>query len=209
MLSYPCIPYAKLSESSANGAVKALEMKNCIDRFPCIRRLTDLIGKVFSIPHDEKSSFAENKYIYYLSGAIAHSILNQQKATKDVIYQTEAILYPSVKMLGITYNLAIRPDFVKQHMKLLYVVKGKLNEGEPTFSFDYVGFNENDTIVWKQIRQRIKGLKVTKICNESGIHSPLVRAFLIQQDALICYYSLISFIPSFTSDGSFTFFFIT
>lgn len=170
--------------------MKALEMKNCIDRFPCIRRLTDLIGKVFSIPHDEKSSFAENKYIYYLSGAIAHSILNQQKATKDVIYQTEAILYPSVKMLGITYNLAIRPDFVKQHMKLLYVVKGKLNEGEPTFSFDYVGFNENDTIVWKQMCQRIKGLKVTKICNESGIHSPLPNTSILFEEKTTPYLCL-------------------
>ena len=173
MLSYPCIPYAKLCELSANGDVKALEMKNCIDRFPCIRRMTDLIGKVFSIPHDEKSPFAVNKHIYYLSGAIAHSILNQQKATKDVIYQTEAIIYPSVKMIGSTYNLAIRPDFVEQHMTLLYVVKGKLNEGEPTFSFDYVGFNENGTIIWKQMCQRIKRLEVTLISNENGIHSPL------------------------------------
>ena len=173
MLSYPCIPYDLLCELSARGYVKAMVMKNCIDRFPCIRRMTDLIGKVFSIPHDEKSPFAENKYIYYLSGAIAHSILNQQKATKYRTYQTEAIVYPSVKMLGSTYNLAIRPDFVKQHMKLLYVVKGKLNEGEPTFSFDYVGFNENDTIIWKQMRKRVKGLNITKISYESGIRSPL------------------------------------
>lgn len=173
MLSYPCVPYNILCELSANGDENALEMKNCIDRFPCIRRMTDLIGKVFSIPHDEKSPFAENKYIYYLSGAIAHSILHQQKATKYRIYQTEAIVYPSVKMLGSTYNLAIRPDFVKQHMKLLYVVKGKLNEGEPTFSFDYVGFNENGTIIWKQMRKRVKGLKVTLISKENCIHSPL------------------------------------
>lgn len=173
MLSYPCIPYDILCESAARGDVKAMVMKNCIDRFPCIRRMTDLIGKVFSIPHDEKSPFAENKYIYYLSGAIAHSILNQQKATKNGIYQTKAIIYPSVKMLGSTYNLAIRPDFVEQHMKLLYVVKGKLNEGQPTFSFDYVGFNENGAITWKQMRQRTKGLEVTMISDDSGIHSPL------------------------------------
>ena len=76
-------------------------------------------------------------------------------------------------MLGSTYNLAIRPDFVKQHMKLLYVVKGKLNEGQITCSFDYLGFNENDTIIWKQMRKRIKELKVTMISNENGIHSPL------------------------------------
>lgn len=173
MLSYPCIPYDILCELSAYGDVKALEMKKCIDRFPCIRRMTDLIGKVFSIPHEEKSPLAENKYIYYLSGAIAHSILNQQKATKDGIYQTEAIIYPSVKMLGSTYNLAIRPHFVEQHMTLLYVVKGKLNEGQISYSFDYVGFNENDTIIWKQMRKRIKGLKITKISDESGTHSPL------------------------------------
>lgn len=172
MLSYPCIPYNILCELSARGDIKAMVMKNCVDRFPCIRRMTDLIGKVFSIPHDENSPFAENKYIYYLSGAIAHSILNQQKATKNGIYQTEAIIYPSVKMLGSTYNLAIRPDFVKQHMKLLYVVKGKLNEGQPTFSFDYVGFNENGAITWKQMCKRIKDLKITMIGNESGIHSP-------------------------------------
>lgn len=172
MLSYPCIPYAKLCELSANGDMKALEMINCVDRFPCIRRLTDLIGKVFSIPHEENRPFAENKYIYYLSGAIAHSILNQQKVTKNGIYQTEAIIYPSVKMLGSTYNLAIRPQFVEQHMKLLYVVKGKLNEGQPTFSFDYVGFNENGAIIWKQMCQRVKRLEVTLISNESGIHSP-------------------------------------
>lgn len=173
MLSYPCIPYNMLCELSENGDEKAMEMKNCIDRFPCIRRMTDLIGKVFSIPHDEKSPFAENKYIYNLSGAIAHSILNQKKVTNNGIYQTDAIIYPSVKMLGSTYNLAIRPDFVKQHMKLLYVVKGKLNEGEPTFSFDYVGFNENGTIIWKQMRKRVKGLKVTLISKENCIHSPL------------------------------------
>lgn len=173
MLSYPCIPYSVLCELSARGDVKALEMKNCVDRFPCIRRMTDLIGKVFSIPHEENSPFAENQYIYYLSGAIAHSILNQKKVTMNGIYQTEAIIYPSVKMLGSTYNLAIRPDFVKQHMKLLYVVKGKLNEGQISYSFDYVGFNENDTITWKQMYKRIKGVKVTKISNESGIHSPL------------------------------------
>ncbi|MBP3213568.1 MAG: RES family NAD+ phosphorylase [Bacteroidaceae bacterium] len=172
MLSYPCIPYDILRELSARGDVKAMEMKNCIDLFPCIRRMTDLIGKVFSIPHDEKSPFAENKYIYYLSGAIAHSILNQQKMTKNGIYQTDAIIYPSVKMLGSTYNLAIRPDFVKQHMKLLYVVKGKLNEGQITYSFDYLGFNENGTIIWKQMCKRIKELKITMIRNKSGIHSP-------------------------------------
>lgn len=173
MLSYPSIPYDILCKLAVNGDVKALEMKNCIDRFPCFGRITDLIGRVISIPHEENSPFAENKYIYYLSGAIAHSILNQQKATKDGIYQTEAIIYPSVKMLGSTYNLAIRPQFVEQHMTLLYVVKGKLNEGQPTFSFDYVGFNENDTIIWKQMRKRIKELKVIKISDESGIHSPL------------------------------------
>ena len=172
ILSYPCIPNDILSELSAIGDVKAMKMKKCIDRFPCIRRMTDLIGKVFSIPHEENSPFAENKYIYYLSGAIAHSILNHPKATKDGIFQTEAIIYPSVKMLGSTYNLAIRPDFVKQHMKLLYVVKGKLNEGQISYSFDYVGFNENDTIVWKRMHKRIKGLKITLISNESGIHSP-------------------------------------
>jgi hypothetical protein len=173
MLSYPCIPYKILCELSANGDEKALKMKNSIDRFPCIRRMTDLIRKVFSIPHDEKSKFSENKYIYYLSGAIAHSILNKQKATMNGIYQTDAIIYPSVKMLGSTYNLAIRPDFVKQHMKLLYVVKGTLNEGHIYYSFDYVGFNENDTIIWKQIRKRIKELKITMINNGCGIHSPL------------------------------------
>ena len=173
MLSYPCIPYDMLCELCARGDVKAMEMKNCIDQFPCIRRMTDLIGKVFSIPHEEKSPFAENKYIYYLSGAIAHSILNQQKVTKNGKYQTEAIIYPSVKMLGSTYNLAIRPDIVKQHMKLLYVVKGKLSEGQISCSFDYVGFNENDTIIWKQMRRRIKELKVTNISDESGIHPPL------------------------------------
>ncbi|MBP5771497.1 MAG: RES family NAD+ phosphorylase [Bacteroidaceae bacterium] len=43
MLSYPCVPYKILCELSANGDEKALEMKNCIDRFPCIRRMTDLI----------------------------------------------------------------------------------------------------------------------------------------------------------------------
>jgi len=173
MLSYPCIPYDMLCELSARGDVKAMEMKNGIDRFPCIRRMTDLFGKVFSIPHEENSQFAENKYIYYLSGAIAHSILNQQKMTKNGIYQTDAIIYPSVKMLGSTYNLAIRPDFVKQHMTLLYVVKGKLNEEQITYSFDYIGFNENGTIIWKQMCKRIKELKVTMISNESGIHSPL------------------------------------
>ena len=172
MLAYPCIPYAKLCKLSVNGDVKALEMKNCVDRFSCIRMMTDLVGKVFSIPHEENSPFVENKYIYYLSGAIAHSILNQQKVTKNGLYQTEAIIYPSVKMLGSTYNLAIRPQFVEQHMALLYVVKGKLDEGQPTFSFDFIGFNENDTIIWKQMRKRIKELKVTKISNESGIHSP-------------------------------------
>ncbi|MBR1652158.1 MAG: RES family NAD+ phosphorylase [Alloprevotella sp.] len=172
MLSYPCIPYDLLCELSARGDVKAMVMKNCIDRFPCIRRMTDLFGKVFSIPHDGKSPFAVNKYIYYLSGAIAHSILNQQKATKNGIYQTEAIIYPSVKMFGSTYNLAIRPDYVKQHMKLLYVVKGKLNEGQSTFSFDYVGFNENGAITWKKMCKRIKELKITMISNESGIHLP-------------------------------------
>lgn len=172
MLSYPCVPYKILCELSANGDEKALDMKNCIDRFPCIRMMTDLIGKVFSIPHDEKSPFAENKYIYYLSGAIAHSILNQQKMAKNGIYQTDAIIYPSVKMLGSTYNLAIRPDFVKQHMKLLYVVKGILNEGQITYSFDYLGFNENGTIIWKRMCKRIKELKITMIRNKSGIHSP-------------------------------------
>lgn len=172
MLSYPCIPYNMLCELSARGDAKALEMKNCVDRFPCIRKMTVLIGKVFSIPHEENTS-AENKYIYYLSGAIAHSILNQKKVTNNGIYQTDAIIYPSVKMLGSTYNLAIRPKFVNQHMKLLYVVKGKLNEGQIKYSFDYVGFNENDTIIWKQMRKRVKGLKITKISDESGIHSPL------------------------------------
>lgn len=76
-------------------------------------------------------------------------------------------------MLGSTYNLAIRPDFVKQHMTLLYVVKGKLDEEQITYSFDYIGFNENGTIIWKQMCKRIKELKVTMISNESGIHSPL------------------------------------
>ena len=57
-------------------------------------------------------------------------------------------------------------------MKLLYVVKGKLNEGRLEYFFNYVGFNENGGIVWKQMRKRITELKVTKISNESGIHSP-------------------------------------
>lgn len=171
MLSYPCIPYNMLCELSARGDIKAMEMKNCIDSLPCIRKMTDLIGKVFSIPHEENVS-VENKYIYYLSGAIAHSILNQQKLTKNKIYQTDAIIYPSVRMLGSTYNLAIKPQFVEQHMSLLYVVKGKLNEGRVSYSFNYVGFNENDTIIWKQMHKRIKKLKVTKISGESGVYSP-------------------------------------
>ena len=171
MLSYPCIPYDKLFVLSARGDVNAMVMKNCIDRFPCIRKMTDLIGKVFSLPHIEKAS-AENMYIYYLSGAIAHSILNHPKVNENGICQTDAIIYPSVKMFGSTYNLAIRPQYVEQHMKLLYVVKGKINEGRISFSFDYVGFNENDAIIWKGMHKRIKELKVTKISDENGIHSP-------------------------------------
>lgn len=171
MLSYPCIPYDKLFVLSARGDVNAMVMKNCIDRFPCIRKMTDLIGKVFSLPHIEKAS-AENMYIYYLSGAIAHSILNHPKVNENGIYQTDAIIYPSVKMFGSTYNLAIRPQYVEQHMKLLYVVKGKINEGRISFSFDYVGFNENDTIIWKQMYKEIKDLHVTKIEDRGGIHSP-------------------------------------
>ena len=171
MLSYPCIPYDKLRVLSARGDVNAMVMKNFIDHFPCIRKMTDLIGKVFSIPHIEKAS-AENKYIYYLSGAIAHSIFKQQKVTGKGIYQTDAIIYPSVKMIGSTYNLAIRPVFVEQHMTLLYLVKGRLNEGEPTFSFEYVGFNENDSIIWKGMHKEIRDLHVTKIEDRCGIHSP-------------------------------------
>lgn len=172
MLSYPCIPYNIICELSARGDAKALEMKNCIERFPCIRKMIDLIGYVFSIPHETANLSAENKYIYYLSGAIAHNILNQPKVVKDEIYQTDAIIYPSVKMSGSTYNLAIRPQFVEQHMTLLYVVKGKLNKGQISYSFDYVGFNENGTVVWKQMRKRISDLKVTMISNERGLHSP-------------------------------------
>lgn len=174
MSLYPCIPYDTICKLSDSGDSKASEMKKRIDSHPCIRKMAELIGNIFSIPHGTDNPSAINNNIYYLSGAIAHSILNQQKITKDkIIYQTDAIIYPSVKESGRSFNLAIRPQFVDQHMKLLYVVKGKLKEGRLEFSFRYVGFNENGTVVWKQMHKDLKELKVTKIINNQGIHSPV------------------------------------
>ena len=171
MLTFPSIPYNVLCKLAESGDEKIEELKEIVDRHPSFKQLLGIMEEIFSIPHDVVNPKADNTYIYYLSGAIAHSLLTAKVINGKQLY-TDAIMYPSVKTICKTYNLTIRPDFVRQNMKLLYVVKGKLNEGRLEYSFNYVGFNENGGIVWKQMRKRITELKVTKISNESGIHSP-------------------------------------
>ena len=172
MMVFPCIPYNLLCKFADNEDEKYIDLKKCVDHYPSLRRLLGIIEKTFSTPYKNENASTMNKYIYYLSGAIGHSIINMPKPVNAKTYQTDAIMYPSVKMNSRSYNLAIRPKFVDQHMKLLYVVKGKLHQGRVSHSIDYVGFNESGTIVWKQMRRRIKDLHVTMIENEQGVHSP-------------------------------------
>lgn len=173
MNAYPCIPYQQISKLSDLGDDKAKNLKSFIDLHNELKQLLDRYAYIFSIPHTTDAPDAQNLYIYYLSGAIGHSIINRPMYIKEGSMMTDAILYPSVKSDGKSYNLAINKYFVDKHMKLKYVVRGRLKNGKVSFSIDDVGFNENCSVIWKQMHKQIKGVHILNISDKNGIHKPL------------------------------------
>lgn len=105
-------------------------------------------------------------------------------------YQLDAIMYPSVQTCEKSYNLAIRPEFVTKHIKLMHVVKAKLKEGRVHYDFNYIGFNENGNIVWKRMHKQLTKLQVVRIENYGNIHTPT-------QDETILYEGIEHSIPHF------------
>lgn len=141
---------------------------------PYVYSVYEKYADIFSIPHDDGEDAKNiNKYIYYLSGALAHNIFNQKLPINGSSMQVDAILYPSVKNTSESLNFAIRPDFVEKHMTLKYVIKAVLNKGRILVTFKYVGIGKGKEIIWKQLHKLVKEVHVTKIKDINGIHSPM------------------------------------
>lgn len=148
------------------------QLKKLLDN-PYVYSVFEKYADIFSIPHIENEDAKNiNKYIYFLSGALAYKIFNQKLSINGSFMRVDAIMYPSVKNITESFNFAIRPEFVEAHMNLQYVVKAVLNKGRILVTFKYVGIGEGKQIIWKQMHKIVKEVHVTKIKDINGIHTP-------------------------------------
>lgn len=171
MLIFPCIRSGIIS--------KALETKEAyapLAQFAgLIKSSQELetwyckLTEIMSIPKNDKDAL--HKYIYYLTGGLAYNIRHRKVPYKGSLREIDAILYPSVMFDSGKYNLAIRPQFVKEHMRIKYVVKGIYNRGEVTCSFKHIGFNENDRIKWKRLLKQVGNVKLVKYQEHNGLYN--------------------------------------
>ena len=90
--------------------------------------------------------------------------------TRDRSSYLTVFVHPSVVLNGGKYNLAIRPQFVKEHMQIKYIIKGIYNQGEVTCSFKYIGFNEKDKIKWNQLFKQVVRTKIVKYKDQNGLY---------------------------------------
>lgn len=169
MSIFPSIHYDIIHKLADNSEECIKELLNNSSVHSVYEKYAD----IFSIPHaDSEDAKNINKYIYYLTGALAYKIINQKFRIDGLLMQVDAIMYPSVKNTRQSYNFAIRPEFVEEHMNLQYVVKAVLNKGRIRFSFKYIGIGQGKQIIWKQMHKIVKEIHVTEIKDINGIHSP-------------------------------------
>jgi len=171
MLIFPCIRSGIISkalqtkEAYAPLAKFAGLIKSSLELETWYGKLTEIM----SIPQNDKDAL--HRYIYYLTGGLAYNIRHRKIPYKDSLREIDAILYPSVMFDSGKYNLAIRPQFVKEHMRIKYVIKGIYNRGEVTCSFKHIGFNENDRIKWKHLLKQVGNVKLVKYQEHDRLHN--------------------------------------
>ena len=170
MLTFPCITSVIRSKAlQAKGDYAPLaQFAGLIKSSPEFDTWYDMLTEIMSIPQNDKDAL--HKYIYYLTGGLAYNIRHRKIPYKDSLREIDAILYPSVVLDGGKYNLAIRPQFVREHMRIKYVIKGIYNQGKVTCSFKYIGFNEKDKIKWKQLFKQVVRTKIVKYQDQNRLY---------------------------------------
>lgn len=171
MLIFPCIPLGIISKALQSKETYApfAQFANFIKSSPELEAWYDKLTEIMSIPHNEKDAL--HKYIYYLTGGLANNIRHIKVPYKDSLRDIDAILYPSVMLEGGKHNLAIRPQFVKEHMQIKYIMKGIYNQREVTCSFKYIGFDEEERIKWKQLSKQVVRTKIIQYQDHNRIYN--------------------------------------
>jgi hypothetical protein len=171
MLIFPCMSRDFISKALQTKEAYApfAQFANFIKTYPELEICYDKLTEIMSIPHNDKDAL--HKYIYYLTGGLAYNIRHIKVPYKDSLREIDAILYPSVILDGGKHNLAIRPQFVKEHMQIKYVMKGIYNQGEVTCSFKHIGFDEEKRIKWKQLSKQIVRTKIEKYQDHNRIYN--------------------------------------
>lgn len=170
MLTFPLIPSVIRSKAlqAKEDYAPLAQFAGLIKLSPEVEIWYDKLTEIMSIPHNDKDAL--HKYIYYLTGGLAYNIRHIKVPYKDSLREIDAILYPSVVQDGGKYNLAIRPQFVKEHMQIKYIIKGIYNQGEVTCSFKYIGFKEKDIIKWKQLFKQVVRTKIVKYQDQNRLY---------------------------------------
>ena len=170
MLIFPCIPSVLRSKAlqAKEDCAPLAQFAGLIKSYPELETWYDKLTEIMSIHHNDKDAL--HKYIYYLTGGLAYNIRHRKVPYKDSLREIDAILYPSVALDGGKYNLAIRPQFVKEHMQIKFIIKGIYNQGKVTCSFKYIGFNEKDKIKWKQLFKQVVRTKIVKYQDQNRLY---------------------------------------
>lgn len=171
MLTFPFIPSVIRSKAlqAKEDYAPLAHFVGLIKSSPELEICYDKLTEIMSIPHNDKDAL--HKYIYYLTGGLAYNIRHIKVPYKGSLREIDAIRYPSVMLDGGKYNLAIRPQFVEEHMQIKYIIKGIYNQGEVTCSFKYIGFDEEKRIKWKQLSKQVVRTKIEKIQDHNRLYN--------------------------------------
>lgn len=102
---------------------------------------------------------------YLASSFLANFILYGSNSRKY-----DAILYPSVKAVKSLsdLNIAIKPNYFKQHFELDHVIYGHVNSSLTEGKAKYVGFSDGTGVVWYEFKTYPKGNIIYELEKSNG-----------------------------------------